>query len=66
MVTKEVPVGTWTTRKFSGALTENRKRELLDRVHALQDAVKTARERANQAEAPVVSVGAEIFGYLFA
>lgn len=62
----EKPVGTWTAVKFSGALSENRKRELLSRTDALLDAVKTARERANQTPAPAVPVGEAIFGYLFA
>lgn len=40
--------GYWTTTKLSGALPSERKRELLLHVVALRDAVKTARERANQ------------------
>jgi hypothetical protein len=61
----EQAVGTWTAVKFSGALSETRKREVVARVDALLDAVKTARERANQTAAPEVRVGELIFGYLF-
>jgi hypothetical protein len=62
---QEQPVGTWTAVKYSGALAENRKRELVARVDVLLDAVKTARERANQTPASAVHVGEKIFSYLF-
>jgi len=58
-------VGTWTNVDLSGAISESHKRELLARVDKLTDAVKTARERANQTPAPEVRVGEAIFGYLF-
>jgi hypothetical protein len=41
---EDVPVGTWSTTKFSGSLPAVRMRELLDRVEKLQAAVKFARE----------------------
>lgn len=41
---EDVPVGYWTTVKFSGALPARRVNELLDRVEKLQQAVKFARE----------------------
>lgn len=59
------PVGTWTNVDLSGAIFESRKRELLTRVDTLLDAVKTARERANQTPAPDVHVGEAIFSFLF-
>src|SRR5262249_36542841 len=37
---EDVPVGYWTTVKFSGALPAKRVNEILDRVVALQAAVK--------------------------
>lgn len=43
-------VGTWTTIKYSGALPWDRQRQILDRIDALRDAVKAARERANLVE----------------
>ena len=51
--------------KFSGALPAKRVNEILDRVQALQTAVKFAREEANNAEVADQRVGAAVFGYLF-
>lgn len=44
---KDVPAGTWETVRRSGALPTDVKKQLLARVNELQDAVKSARERAN-------------------
>ncbi len=62
---EDIPVGYWTTVKFSGALPAKRVSELLDRVEKLQHAVKFAREEANSSEALDRRVGDKIFGYLF-
>ncbi|MER7790777.1 hypothetical protein [Streptomyces sp. NPDC097640] len=62
---EDIPVGYWTTVKFSGALPARRVNELLDRVEKLQQAVKFAREEANGAEATDQRVGDVVFGYLF-
>lgn len=64
--TEDVPVGDWTTVKFSGALPATRVRQLLDRVEELQRAVKYAREEANGTEVSDRHAGEIIFGYLFA
>jgi hypothetical protein len=64
--TEDVPVGDWTTVKFSGALPAARVRLLLDRVEELQRAVKYAREEANATEVADRNAGEVIFGYLFA
>jgi hypothetical protein len=64
--TEDVVVGYWTTTKFSGALPASRVVELANRVTALREAVKKAREEANVTEARDVAIGAKIFGYLFA
>lgn len=66
MYMEDVPAGDWTTVKFSGALPAARVRVLLDRVTALQQAVKYAREEANTAEVTDREAGAAIFGYLLA
>jgi hypothetical protein len=63
---EDVLAGYWKTIKFSGAIPAKRKNELLDRVQALHEAVVKAREEANGIDAPPVSVGKEVFGYLFA
>ena len=66
MYYEDVPVGTWTTVKFSGALPATRVNELRDRVEKLQAAVKQAREQANEIEVTDQKVGKPIFDYLFA
>jgi hypothetical protein len=63
---EDVPEGDWTTVKFSGALPASRVRVLLDRVTALQHAVKYAREEANAAEIADQKAGEAVFAYLFA
>jgi hypothetical protein len=62
---EDIPVGYWSTVKFSGALPAKRISELLERVEKLQHAVKFAREEANGAEVVDRRVGDKVFGYLF-
>jgi len=62
---EDIPVGYWTTVKFSGALPARRVNELLDRVEKLQQAVKFAREEANGVDVVDQRVGDAVFGYLF-
>ena len=62
---EDIPVGHWTTVKFSGALPARRVNEVLDRVEKLLQAVKFAREEANGVEAVDQRVGDVVFGYLF-
>lgn len=62
---EDVPVGYWTTVKFSGALPAKRVSELLDRIEKLQQAVKFAREEANNTEVVDRRVGTKVFDYLF-
>ncbi|MEU9786265.1 hypothetical protein AB0H92_35830 [Streptomyces phaeochromogenes] len=62
---EDIPVGYWTTVKFSGALPARRVNELLDRVEKMQQAVKFAREEANGADVNDQRVGDAVFGYLF-
>lgn len=62
---EDIPVGYWSTTKFSGALPARRVHELTARVEKLQAAVKFAREEANGAEVTDQHVGDAVFGYLF-
>ncbi|MFI8858991.1 hypothetical protein ACIGW5_20525 [Streptomyces prasinus] len=62
---EDVPIGYWTTVKFSGALPARRLNELVERIEKLQQAVKFAREEANGAEVTDQRVGDAVFGYLF-
>lgn len=56
--------GYWTSVKFSGALDPRRKRQILDRITKLRDAVKFAREEANSAECSDVREGKRVFDYV--
>ncbi|MEU1552184.1 hypothetical protein ABZ517_05605 [Streptomyces scabiei] len=62
---EDVPVGTWSTVKFSGALPASHRKLLVDRVQALRDAVKFARERANSTEISQIRVAPAVFDFLF-
>ncbi len=64
-VTKDVIAGYWSTTKLSATLTIAQKREILDRVDALQKAVKQARESANLLEVEQFKAGEGVFDYLF-
>lgn len=57
-------VGRWTLVKFSGALPVERKRELLLRVARVRDAVKEARERANQTAVTDLKPAVELLSYV--
>jgi hypothetical protein len=61
---EDVVVGHWRTVKFSGALPASRVKELLDRVDKLQQAVKFAREEANNSEVTDQHLGERVFAYL--
>ena len=62
---EDIVVGSWRTVKFSGALAAKRVNELLGRVERLQEAVKFAREEANNLEVEERKVGQQILSYLF-
>ncbi|HEY0698698.1 MAG TPA: hypothetical protein VGD43_12925 [Micromonospora sp.] len=62
---EDVPVGYWTTVKFSGALPVRRVNEILDRILKLSNAVKFAREEANSTEVQDRRVGEGVLAYLF-
>ncbi len=63
---EDMPVGTWTTVKYSGALPATRRQTLLERLQAVRDAVKYAREDANSAEITNQRPAAELMNFLFA
>ncbi|HLU09857.1 MAG TPA: hypothetical protein VK003_09340 [Oceanobacillus sp.] len=62
---EDVVVGYWRTVKFSGALPAARVNELIERVQKLQQAVKFAREEANNIEVQDQKVGETVFKYIF-
>lgn len=64
--TEDVPVGTWSTVKFSGAIPAKRANTMLARVTTLMQAVKFARERANLAVVVEPKPGRAVMDYIFA
>ncbi|MEU0214077.1 hypothetical protein ABZ281_02775 [Streptomyces sp. NPDC006265] len=62
---EDIPVGTWSTVKFSGALPASHVKAMLARVQALRDAVKYAREAANATEITQMHVAGPLLDYLF-
>lgn len=65
LVVEDASVGTWETRRFSGAMPQDDRRKLMDKIERLQHAVKSAREAANTVDAPTQEVGQKIFGWIF-
>lgn len=63
---EDIIVGTWARTLFSGSLPAGHKLDLLHRIEHLAEAVKVAREQANQAEAADRHIGSAIFDHLFA
>lgn len=63
---EDVVVGYWSAKKFSGAIPADRKKLILKRIDELQEAVKFAREEANNHEVANVDAGAKVFDYLLA
>ena len=63
---EDVPVGYWDTIKFSGAIPADRKTQLLERVSAVRQAVKMAREQANMTEAIQVKAASALFDHILA
>jgi len=63
---EDVPVGDWSTTKFSGALPQSEVNQLVARIRKLQEAVKQAREAANVTEAVDTKIGKKIFEWLLA
>jgi hypothetical protein len=66
-ITQDVVTGTWKTTKYSGAMPADERDALLLRVEKLQNAVKQARETANDVEIKkdLPSAGKAIFDFVF-
>ena len=65
MVQEDVVTGKWKTIKYSSAITEDKKREICRRADKLVEAVKKAREEANQIEITDVKLADKLFGFVF-
>jgi hypothetical protein len=59
-------VGVYTTTRFATGVRADHKRQYLDRVDRLIDAVKTAREQANSIEVEQRKEAVRLFEYIFA
>lgn len=64
-VNEDVKVGEWSTIKQSGAVSAKEKAAKIDRVNSLLEAVKFAREEANNSTVDDVSIGKPVFDFLF-
>lgn len=64
ILAEDIPVGQWCQTLFSGAVSRQEKRALLDRITKLLDATKVAREKANETDAPRKAIGAELLKYV--
>ena len=65
MYHEDVKVGEWRTVKFSGAIPAQERNEVLGRIRKLQDAVKYAREQANNMEVEEVNIGNKVLDFVF-
>lgn len=63
--TEDVKVGIWDTVKFSGAIPVKDKNELVARIVQLDDAIKFARENANNMEVEKQNSGQAILEFVF-
>lgn len=62
--TEDIVEGYWLTTKFSGAMEGEDRKAILDRIQLLQDAVKQARQRANETPVTDVRIGAVLMQYI--
>lgn len=62
--TEDIIVGWWHTVHMSGAMPAQKKAELLDRVDQVLEAVKQARERANEMAVVEVKEGKPLFDFI--
>ena len=63
-IQEPVAMGKWTTVKYSGGLTAERKADLVRRVSALKMGLKKAREVANRTEVETVREGRILANYI--
>jgi len=62
---EDVPVGKWSTVKFSGCIEKTKKNRLLEKIALLDKAIKVAREEANSIEVKESILGTNILKYIF-
>lgn len=62
---EDIPVGRWSTIRFSGALPDTDVKRIIGQIENLQKAVKYAREEANVLEVDTKKVGEKVLDYVF-
>ena len=62
---EDVKIGEYTTTYFSSGMPQAEKKAALRRVQKLIDAVKMAREKANQAPAEKAAIGQKLIDFVF-
>lgn len=62
--TSSVPVGNFTTDRWCGMISPAKKSQLLDRIDTLIEAIKQARQRANEVQLENVKVGEIIKNFI--
>ena len=65
MYHEDVKVGEWRTIKYSSAVPVQEKNEILSRIRKLSEAIKFAREQANQMEVSHINIGNKVFDFVF-
>jgi len=65
MYHEDVKAGEWRTIKFSSAMPAQEKNEIVERIRKLQEAVKFAREEANNVEVNDIKIGNKVFDFVF-
>jgi hypothetical protein len=66
MISLDKTAGHWTTIHMSGALPEKKRDAIVVRIEALRDAVKVAREKANDIEVEFINdFGPAVLDYIF-
>lgn len=63
---EDVRVGTWVNTQLSGALTRDDKTALLERIRLVQEAIHTAREKANTLTVTPTTQGTDLLKWLLA
>lgn len=62
---EDVKVGEWTTIQFSGAIPAKKRDEFYEKIKKLTEAIKFAREEANNSEVEHVKLSKDIFEFIF-
>lgn len=65
LITEDVTAGHWITTKYASVMPATQKRQILDRIERLREAVKIAREEANSIEVEQRHIAAPVLRYVF-